>query len=408
MTTTRALPRPSRPTLPCLLLGLAVAAGLAAAARPAAAQATSTNARIRVEQTGDRLAVFGAGSGRDTQPLYTLPADLDHVVVSADGRYAASCRYGSRGGLRPKDPVISVYRDGYPYRTVTLDEVLERPKRVRTGGRQLAWGECLGFADDQHLELTTIENRRSFLDVAGGLWHRALRAVGIDASTAAPPPTESRAEDTPYDPCGVPHLLCDRFDSEVPGWRQFHGRWERDNGIVTQRSQLEREGNALMYFGNLSIADAEVEVVLRMEFTAPLIEIQEDNPRFRRLRQIAGAGVVFRLRDENNFYMFRLAGEQGAVLGKMVDGEWTDLATPRAADYLNEPLRYGQFYRLRVVVEEDRIQCWITELSKEGDRIKGREQAVINYRDDTFTTGYAGLVTFQVGAVFDNFRVIER
>lgn len=392
-------PNPAEVLLSILLL-------VGACATSARAQGLLSAAPARVTTIDGRLAVYPPGRG-DT-PLYLLPPGLDHVVVSPDGRYAISCRYGRAGGLRAKDTVITTLRDGYVTRLLPLAQVLDRPKRVRTGKRSVAWGECLGFADARHLEVTTLERARTFLDVASGLWRPTLPTAVRSTPEPAVATTHGSAET--YEPCARPFLLCDQFDSDTPGWRQFHGRWERDaeRQVIRQRSQLEREGNALMYFGNLSIADAEIEVVLRMEVSAPQIPIVEDNRRQRRLRQIVGAGLVFRLRDEDNFYMFRLAGEQGAVLGKMVDGQWTDLDAPRAADYLNEPLRYGQFYRLRVLIEEDRIQCWITELSEEGDRILGREQAVINYQDDTFTTGYAGLVTFQIGALFDNFRVVQR
>lgn len=124
------------------------------------------------------------------------------------------------------------------------------------------------------------------------------------------------------------------------------------------------------------------------------------------MRRIAGAGLVFRLQDENNYYMFRLAGEEGAVLGKMVNGEWEDLRNPRAIDFLNSNLRYSdRLYGLRVRVRGNRIECFITE-SVEG-QVDAVEQAVVSIVDTTFSTGRVGLVTFEAKADFLFVKVKE-
>jgi hypothetical protein len=94
--------------------------------------------------------------------------------------------------------------------------------------------------------------------------------------------------------------------------------------------------------------------------------------------------------------MFRLAGEEGAVLGKMVDGQWQDLANPRAADFLSSLIRMDTPYSLRVRAQGRRIQTWVND------------RAVASLEDGSFTTGRVGLITFRTQAAFASIKVVER
>lgn len=231
-----------------------------------------------------------------------------------------------------------------------------------------------------------------------------LLAVGVlIAATASGGPNHCLSAD----------LFCDPFNSYVAGWKQVRGKWEYErvldgDYVLHQKSDSSRERNALMYFDNLNIADVDISTAVNMDFDFPQVAIAEDEPRIRRLRRVAGAGIVFRLQDENNFYMFRTAGEEGMVLGKMVDGEWTDLANPRAEDYLTGKLGYAGWYGLRVRVRAERIQCWIVELATEAGWPVERAQAVVSVRDNTFSTGRTGLATFEVRSKFSFFRLEEQ
>jgi hypothetical protein len=108
-----------------------------------------------------------------------------------------------------------------------------------------------------------------------------------------------------------------------------------------------------------------------------------------------GAGIIFRMKDRDNFYMFRLAGEEGAVLGKMVNGKWTDLANPRSTDNLPGRVRFSgsNWYRLKVKVYDKRILCYIND------------SAVVSYEDNEFGLGHFGLCTFKARADFDYIRI---
>jgi hypothetical protein len=84
------------------------------------------------------------------------------------------------------------------------------------------------------------------------------------------------------------------------------------------------------------------------------------------------------------------------VLGKVIDGEWHELANPRAADFAGVLLKSETPYSLRVRVAGNRIQAWI------GDK------AVANVVDDSLGTGRIGLTTFRAKAAFESLRVVER
>jgi hypothetical protein len=96
--------------------------------------------------------------------------------------------------------------------------------------------------------------------------------------------------------------------------------------------------------------------------------------------------------------MFRLAGEEGAVLGKMVDGEWIDIANPRSANFLPERVKFSRanWYRLKVDAYGSRIVCYIND------------SVVVSRTDTTFSLGNFGLVTFKTKADFDYFKVYTR
>src|SRR6185436_20135942 len=141
--------------------------------------------------------------------------------------------------------------------------------------------------------------------------------------------------------------------------------------------------NTVLFYDPLTVSDAEITADAAMLSDMPQFPIADDAELLRTRRQVGGAGIVFRYQDENNFYLFRLAGEDGVVLGKVVDGAWYELANPRAADFAGMRLRTDVAYRLRVRVVGNRIQCWI------GDK------AVANLEDGSLTTGHVGLTTFR-------------
>jgi hypothetical protein len=216
----------------------------------------------------------------------------------------------------------------------------------------------------------------------------AVACASAQARPPAPPaPPPASAEKV---------LLSDSFDQYSPQWRQVRGQWGVQGGMAMQARDDSREMNTIMFFEPLTIADAEIATSARMTARLPQFPTAADAELIEARRSIAGAGLVFRYQDENNFYMFRLAGEEGAVLGKMQDGQWRDLANPRAADFGGSRIQMDTPYEIRVRVQGQRIQCWVNN------------RAVANLEDATFSTGRVGLVTFRTQAAFDYIRVVER
>lgn len=192
-------------------------------------------------------------------------------------------------------------------------------------------------------------------------------------------------------------IFSDWFDSMKPEWQQVSGFWETTRGMMVQKSDDPRDLNAIRYIKTPRVSDATIETQLRVRPYRPSqwTNSEADQQLQYNIRYIVGAGIIFRMKDPDNYYMFRLAGEEGAVLGKMVGGEWTDIENPRVRDYL-EGLRLDfrdQDYRLKVEVYGSRIQCYIND------------EPVINAADSTFTLGNVGLVTFKSAAEFDHIKI---
>ncbi len=183
-------------------------------------------------------------------------------------------------------------------------------------------------------------------------------------------------------------IFRDNFDTHKNKWVERTGRWKWIEGFLSQTTSDPRELNSIIYLSNPQMADGSIETLVRINFSEHALM---DNPAHNR-KYIVGAGIIFRMQDINNYYMFRLAGETGAVLGKMVDGEWIDIKNPRAYDFLEgEVLNFGgnNWYNLKVELKGNRIICYV------------QNSAVINAIDDTYSIGKVGLVTFKAAADFD-------
>jgi hypothetical protein len=101
--------------------------------------------------------------------------------------------------------------------------------------------------------------------------------------------------------------------------------------------------------------------------------------------------------------MFRLAGEEGCVLGRMVDGKWYNFVNPRRAKFLEGGrIKPNYWYALKVKVIGNNIQCFIND------------SPVINYSDfeskggkEPITVGHLGLATFKCFADFEYINVYQ-
>ncbi|MCK5681624.1 hypothetical protein KAI46_12525 [bacterium] len=185
---------------------------------------------------------------------------------------------------------------------------------------------------------------------------------------------------------GKAHWVWQGKTSETPGC---------DDGCLKQHSEDDRALNAIMYISTPQISNATIETKTRMNFDLSLGITESE---LKRYRYFIGTGIVFRLVDQNNFYMFRLAGEEGCVLGKMVDGRWVDLKNPRRLNFLEGGrIKANNWYTLKVTVDGNNIQCFING------------SPVINYNDleSEFSLGHFGLVTFKCFGDFEYIKVTK-
>ncbi len=197
---------------------------------------------------------------------------------------------------------------------------------------------------------------------------------------------------------GVVTVFYDNFDVRKNEWQQIRGNWKFDaNGFLLQQSADPRHINSIIYVDHPQVANATIETFVRInpDLPATITGSQQDQQMLNNVRYVIGAGIVFRMKDQDNFYMFRLAGEEGAVLGKMVNGEWIDLANPRSADFLPERVKFSgsNWYRLKVKAYGNSINCYIND------------SAVASATDTTFSLGRFALCTFKTRADFDYIKV---
>lgn len=216
-----------------------------------------------------------------------------------------------------------------------------------------------------------------------------------EVEVVPPPPAEKVGEPGPKT------IFFDNFDLRKNEWQQVRGNWKVDtNGFFLQRSADPRHVNSIIFVDHPQAADSTIETFVRINPDLPttLTNSVEDQKLLRSVRYIIGAGIVFRYKDDSNFYMFRLAGEEGAVLGKMINGNWIDLANPRSADYLRERIKFSEanWYRLKVEAYGNSIICYIND------------SVVISTNDTTFTLGHFGLCTFKTKADFDYMNVYNK
>jgi hypothetical protein len=194
-------------------------------------------------------------------------------------------------------------------------------------------------------------------------------------------------------------VFYDNFDFRKNEWQQIRGNWRFYNGFLVQDSADPRHINSVIFVDHPQVADATIETFIRVRPDLPqqITGSIQDQRLLNDVRYIIGAGIIFRMQNQDNFYMFRLAGEEGAVLGKLVNGEWIDIANPRSADYLRQRIKFSRnnWYRLKVRVYGNRITCFIND------------SAVVNAVDHTFSLGRVGLCTFKTRADFDFIRISQ-
>jgi hypothetical protein len=220
----------------------------------------------------------------------------------------------------------------------------------------------------------------------------------VTSPLPTPEPTSQPAA-RPTLPLRPAAIYADNFDGVRGEWQQTSGVWEVRDSLLLQRSDDGRHMNAVRFVQQPRVADATIETKLAVLPTKPAqwTDSLADKELQHDIRYVIGAGLVFRMQDRANYYMFRLGGEEGAVVGKMVDNVWTDLCNPRARNVL-DGRRIGftpsNPYVLKVTLRGSQITAFIND------------EPVCRVSDQTFSIGQVGLVTFKTAAAFDYIAVL--
>lgn len=119
-----------------------------------------------------------------------------------------------------------------------------------------------------------------------------------------------------------------------------------------------------------------------------------DKERAIELRRRAGAGIVFRYQDPNNYYIVRTGGENGIEIGKMVNSQYTTLKFV-PTDRLENFLMPERSVVLRVVGRGSQIDAYMDN------------NLIARVQDTTFPLGQVGLITFRIKAGFLYFSLWE-
>ncbi len=173
-------------------------------------------------------------------------------------------------------------------------------------------------------------------------------------------------------------LFEDDFSSSNSLWSIYGGTWQVVNGEYTVNS------------------GSGYKAVLNKNFTDYVLEADV---------QITGgteAGLVFRVSNPSTgadafsgYYLGINAAQKSAVLGKMENGSWTEIANKK----LN--IKVGEWTHMKVVVDQAHIQAFIND-----NPLNVNAYPKFDLVENThIATGKIGLRTFNAAAKFDNVKV---
>ncbi len=130
-------------------------------------------------------------------------------------------------------------------------------------------------------------------------------------------------------------LLAASFAQGAEGWRPVHGSWQVENGAYRQTAEIE---DAFAVSGDPSWSDYTFSV------------------KARKLGGAEGFLVLFRVRDDDNWYWWNVGGWNNTqhAIQKSVDGS-TSILGREVPGHVDT----GRWYDLRVEVQGSRIRCYL-------------------------------------------------
>jgi hypothetical protein len=196
-------------------------------------------------------------------------------------------------------------------------------------------------------------------------------------------------------------VVMDPFDGAKLWPWSGNGRWmyqdigretgSHDGRVYSGRTENPKKYNTLAFLTNPgNVGDGVIEARMRVDVPVSDIAIgdERDREEKRIAGNVAGAGLIFRKVDDDNYYIFRSGGERGYVLGKIVNGEWVEIKHSDQA-YLH----FKEWHTLRVSFHGTDIIC-----SVDG-------KAIIRQQDSTHMLGEVGLTSFRAWAEYDYFAL---
>ena len=187
----------------------------------------------------------------------------------------------------------------------------------------------------------------------------------------------------------------DYFVHEMRNWDAHTCCWTvigyANGKLLRQKSSDPKLINTRVLIADRSFENSTIETKVRFGAYPSLSESKDTTVRL-------GAGMVFGFQDESNYYLYRLAGDDTVVLGKVVDGEWEELASKAArkpSDPRVDGLEDAPWYTLKVVVENGNdITCYL-----DGSPVFSADG------NEDWTTGRVGFTTWNALADFDYIKI---
>jgi len=197
---------------------------------------------------------------------------------------------------------------------------------------------------------------------SGGLYYEKNLTINIVDVDETPTNSNSNAI-----------LLSDNFeDGNSAGWTSASGSWS----VVTDDTKTLKQSasaTSLITAGD-SWTDYTYEAKMKMPITN------------------ANAGIVFRVKDSNNYYMYRINSAASKLeLYKCVDGTMTSLSTTPFTAVAK------QWYTVKVVMQENNIKCYVD----------GELKTEWTNPTTELAAGKIGFRTTSSGVLYDNVLVTE-
>ncbi|MEK5468912.1 family 16 glycoside hydrolase [Paenibacillus sp. FSL R7-0210] len=181
-------------------------------------------------------------------------------------------------------------------------------------------------------------------------------------------------DETPIDANPNSVRFTDNFeDGDTAGWTAASGTWSVTTDGST-KALIQTRGNST---GLITAGDSWQDIAMEAKVKVPIAN--------------ANAGILFRVQDANNYYMYRInVNDKKLELFKAVNGTLTPVSSTLFAD-----AAAGQWYTLKAVIKGNRILGFVD----------GQLKLEWTNPQTELTAGKIGFRTTSQNAVFDNARV---